>query len=297
MHNLQTKNKKLQAYVSNGAWTGFNDVQYMFPFLSDIQSGDGISSGDEVGTDYVSITWNKQHASVLGGAQKEAITVSYDAAFGEDTRLNLIAGIADENEDFLGTTGSGAFDFTGAHNITSFLGLKSTSQLRNDVILSAGFALSHTAVNKPASGIITAISGVTASAFEIGVTKFDLLGDDAVSLSLGQPHRVETGSAHLKFAGLAGQEGRVPFTTKTAKLAPTGRQIDLVMAYNFDHSAVRMKMIETFEKGHVRGATPETSVYLGYSTSEVIGNGMLSIGAAMIDHSVPSFDLSYTVRW
>ena len=254
MHNLQTKNKKLQAYVSNGAWTGFNDVQYMFPFLSDIQSGDGISFGDEVGTDYVSITWNKQHTSVLGGA----------------------------------------------HNITSFLGLKSTSQLRNDVILSAGFALSHTAVNKPASGIITAISGVTASAFEIGITKFDLLGDDAVSLSLGQPHRVETGSAHLKFAGLAGQEGRVPFTTKTAKLAPTGRQIDLAIAYNFDldeHSAVRMKMIETFEKGHVRGATPETSVYLGYSTSEVIGNDMLSIGAAMIDHSVPSFDLSYTVRW
>ena len=297
---VQQSNKTLRAYVSNGAWTGFNDVQYMFPFLSDIQSGDGISFGDEVGTDYVSFTWNKQHASVLGGAQKEAITVSYDAAFGEDTRLNLIAGIADENEDFLGTTGSGAFDFTGAHNITSFLGLKSTSQLRNDVILSAGFALSHTAVNKPASGIITAISGVTASAFEIGVTKFDLLGDDAVSLSLGQPHRVETGSAHLKFAGLAGQGGRVPFTTKTAKLAPTGRQIDLAMAYNFDldeHSAVRMKMIETFEKGHVRGATPETSVYLGYSTSEVIGNDILSIGAAMIDDRVPSFDLSYTVRW
>ena len=48
-----------------------------------------------------------------------------------------------------------------------------------------------------------------------------MIGNDALSLSIGQPHRVETGSAHLKIAGLENQDGTVPFVEKTAYLAPS----------------------------------------------------------------------------
>ena len=172
----------------------------------------------------------------------------------------------DEQEYFLGTKGSGAFDFSGADNNTSFMGFKSTSLLGDRLILNAGASLSYTDVNKPSSGIITEISDVTASAFELGVTKFGVLGGDALSFSVGQPHRVEDGNAHLQIAGLENSDGTVPYTYKSATLAPSGRQIDLSMAYNVDlseKSAIRFKTMHTLEKGHVAGADPENSLFLG----------------------------------
>ena len=298
--SVQQSNKALQNYVAEGQWNGFNDVQYMFPFLSSIQSGDGLSFGNDIGNDYISFSWNKQHAEFADADVKEALTVSYSTTLGTATDLQFIGGFADENEYFLGTKGSGAFDFTGADNITSFFGLKSTTPIGDDLIFSAGTALSYTDVNKPASGIITEISGVTASTFEIGVTAFNVIGKDALSLSIGQPHRVESGSAHLKIAGLENQDGTVPFVEKTASLAPSGRQIDLAMAYNFDlehTSAIRFKMMQTFEKGHVKDADPEASLYLGYATEDVFGEDSLAFGAAFIDDRDPSLELKYSIRW
>jgi len=259
-----------------------------------------LSFGDNIGTDYISFSWNKQHEKFSDGEGKEALTVSYSTTLGAATDLQFIGGVADENEYFLGTKGSGAFDFTGADNITSFLGVKSTTPIGDDIIFSAGVALSYTDVNKLASGIITEISGVTASAFEIGVTAFNVIGNDALSLSIGQPHRVESGSAHLKIAGLENQDGTVPFVEKTASLAPSGRQIDLAMAYNFDldqTSAVRFKMMQTFEKGHVKNADPEASLYLGYATEDLLGEDSLAFGAAFIDDRDPSLELKYSIRW
>ena len=298
--SVQQSNKTLQQHTSQGTWNGFNDVQYMFPFLSSIQGGDGLSFGNDIGSDFISFSWNKQHAKSSDGEGKEALTVSYSTTLGTATDLQIIGGVADENEYFLGTKGSGAFDFTGADNITSFFSLKSTTPIGDDLIFSAGMALSYTDVNKPASGIITKISGVTASAFEIGVTAFNVIGNDALSLSVGQPHRVESGSAHLKIAGLENQDGTVPFVEKTASLAPSGRQIDLAMAYNLDldqTSAVRFKMMQTFEKGHVNNADPEASLYLGYATEDLFGEDSLAFGTAFIDDRDPSLELKYSIRW
>ena len=295
--SVQQSNNTLQNHVAEGQWNGFNDVQYMFPFLSSIHSGDGLSFGDDIGKDYISFSWNKQHAKFSDGEGKEALTVSYSTTLGTATDLQFIGGVADENEYFLGTKGSGAFDFYGADNITSFFGVKSTTPIGDDLIISAGLALSYTDINKPAAGIITEMSGVTASAFEIGVTAFNVIGNDALSLSIGQPQRVESGSAHLKIAGLENQDGTVPFVEKTASLAPSGRQIDFAMAYNFDldqTSAIRFKMMQTFEKGHVKDADPEASLYLGYATEEVFGEDSLAFGAAFIDDRDPSLELNYS---
>ena len=72
------------------------------------------------------------------------------------------------------------------------------------------------------------------------------------------------------------------------------------MAYNFDldqTSAVRFKMMQTFEKGHVKNADPEASVYLGYATEDLLGEDSLAFGAAFIDDRDPSLELKYSIRW
>ena len=103
LRQVYSNDKTLQNHVSEGQWSGFNDVQYMFPYLSSIQSGDGLSFGDEIGNDYISFSWNKQHEKFSDGEGKEALTVSYSTTLGTAIDLQFIGGVADENEYFLGT--------------------------------------------------------------------------------------------------------------------------------------------------------------------------------------------------
>ncbi|MDA0850802.1 MAG: S8 family serine peptidase [Proteobacteria bacterium] len=298
--SMAQSNQTLNEFLSEGSWSGLNDTQYMFPFLSDVQGGTGLSFGNNVGDDYFSISFSQQHEKVGEGELKQALTFSYGTEVGDSTDVELIAGYVDEQEYFLGTKGSGAFDFTGANNTTSFLGFKSTSLLGDGLILNAGVALSYTDVNKPSSGIITAISDVTASAFEVGLTKFGIIGGDALSFSLGQPHRVEEGNANLQIAGLKNSDGSVPYTYKTATLAPSGRQIDLAMAYNFDlseTSVIRFKTMRTLEKGHVADANPENSLFLGFASEQIFGDDQFAIGAAFTDANDTTFNMNYSLRW
>jgi hypothetical protein len=297
---MTQSNQSLNNFASEGSWSGLNDTQYMFPFMSDVQGGTGLSFGNSIGEDYFSLSYTQQHEDLEDGDLKQAFTFSYGTEFGDSTDFEIIAGYVDEQEYFLGTKGSGAFDFSGADNNTSFMGFKSTSLLGDRLILNAGASLSYTDVNKPSSGIITEISDVTASAFELGVTKFGVLGGDALSFSVGQPHRVEDGNAHLQIAGLENSDGTVPYTYKSATLAPSGRQIDLSMAYNFDlskKSAIRFKTMHTLEKGHMAGADPENSLFLGYASERIFGDDQFAMGAALTDANDTTVNMNYTIQW
>ena len=297
---MTQSNQSLNDFASEGSWSGLNDTQYMFPFMSDVQGGTGLSFGNSIGEDYFSLSYTQQHEDLEDGDLKQAFTFSYGTEFGETTDFEIIAGCVDEQEYFLGTKGSGAFDFSGADNNTSFMGFKSTSLLDDRLILNAGASLSYTDVNKPSSGIITEISDVTASAFELGITKFGVLGGDALSFSLGQPHRVEDGNAHLQIAGLESSDGTVPYTYKSATLVPSGRQIDLSMAYNVDlskKSAIRFKTMHTLEKGHVAGADPENSLFLGYASERIFGDDQFAMGAALTDANDTTVEMNYTIQW
>ncbi|HAB36762.1 MAG TPA: hypothetical protein DCE52_01940 [Rhodobacteraceae bacterium] len=298
--SMNEGNRTLNDFASEGSWTGLNDMQYMFPFMADVQGGTGLSFGNSIGDNFASVSFAQQNEDLQEGDAKQALTFSYGGQFTDNADFDLLFGFVDEQEDFLGTTGSGAFDFTGAENSTSFLAFKSTSIMEQGLILNAGATLSYTDVNKPSSGIITGISGVTASAFELGVSKFGVFGGDALSFSVGQPHRVESGVAHLQIAGLENSDGTIPYTFKDATLAPSGRQIDLSVAYNFDldaESAVRFRMMHTMEKGHVADAAEENSFFVGYSTKTMFGDDQFAIGAAFTDAGQTSFDMNYSILW
>lgn len=298
--SMNEGNRTLNDFASEGSWTSLNDIQYMLPFIADVQGGTGLSFGNSIGNNFASVSFARQNEDRQKGDVKQALTFSYGGQFSDNADFDLLFGFVDEQEDFLGTTGSGAFDFTGAENTTSFLAFKSTFIMEQGLILNVGAVLSYTDVNKLSSGIITGISGVTASAFELGVSKFGVSGGDALSFSVSQPHRVESGVAHLQIAGLKNSDGTIPYTFKDAPLAPTGRQIDLSLAYNFDldaESAVRFKMIHTMEKRHVAEAAEENSFFLGYSTKTMFGDDQFAIGAAFTDAGQTSLDINYSIIW
>ena len=293
-------NSTLVSFTSNGQWNGFSEASYVFPFLTSIQGGKGLNYGDNLGNGFLSFSYNSDNAAGSSSNQKNAYTFSYRTNPAEHANLSYVGGIANEGENFLGSSGGGAFDFTGSENVTSFFGMKSDILLAEDYSINMGFGLSSTSVNKARSGIVQNISGVMSDSFEIGFTAFDNFGPDKLSLSISQPHRVASGTADLQIAGLAERDGSIPYTYKKVSLRPSGRQLDFAVAYNYDltkASTVRFKMMHTEDKGHVRGADPETSIYLGYHKTDIIGADTFTIGAASNPAHEMDLKFNYSINW
>ncbi len=299
-YSRNESNGSLTSFTSNGLWNGFSDASYVFPFLTAVQGGTGLNYGDSLGNGFLSLSYNSENDNGSSGNPKNAYSFSYRLNLAENTNLNYVGGIVNEGESFLGSAGGGAFDFSGSENVTSFFGFKSGIKLAENHFLNVGYGLSRTSVNKARSGIIQNISGVMSDSFEIGFTSFDNFGSDMMSFSISQPHRVASGTADLQIAGLAERDGSIPYTYKTASLRPSGRQLDFAMAYNYDLttvSTVRVKMMHTEDKGHVRGADPEASIYLGYSKTDIIGNDTITIGAASTFANEVDLKLNYSINW
>ena len=294
-------NSTLIGFASNGSWNGYNDASYVFPFLSDIQGGTGINFGNDLGNGYLTLSYNIEGQDGQNAiSAKDALTFGYKASPIENVNISYLLGFADENESFLGVKGTGAFDFDGADNKTTFFGLKSDIKLSNKQFVNFGFGLSDTVINKNNEGIIQSMSGLTANSFEIGFTTFDTFGSDMLSISISQPSRVSSGSAELKIAGLANRDGTIPYTYKNVSMEPSGRQLDFAITYNYelnDFSSLRMKMMMTDEKGHDADVDREESVFIGYSRSSLSGNQKFEIGATSNSSKESALKINYNLNW
>ena len=293
-------NDSLNSFTSNGLWNSFSDASYVFPFLTAVQGGTGLNYGDSLGNGFLSLSYNSENSNGSYGILKDAYTFSYRTNLAENANLNYVGGFVNEGESFLGSSGGGAFDFSGSDNVTSFFGIKSGFQLDENYFINVGYGLSSTSVNKARNGIVQNISGVMSDSFEFGFTSFDNFGSDMLSFSISQPHRVASGTADLQIAGLAEVDGSIPYTYKTASLRPSGRQLDFAVTYNYDitlTSTFRAKAMLTQEKGHIRGLNSETSIYLGYSKADIIGNDTITIGAVSNSANEMDFKLNYSINW
>ena len=294
-------NSTLIGFASNGSWNGYNDASYVFPFLSDIQGGTGINFGNDLGNGYLTLSYNIEGQDGQNAiSAKDALTFGYKASPIKNVNISYLLGFADENESFLGVKGTGAFDFDGADNKTTFFGLKSDIKLSNKQFINFGFGLSDTAINKNNEGIIQSMSGLTADSFEIGFTTFDTFGPDMLSISISQPSRVSSGSAELKIAGLANSDGTIPYTYKNVSMEPSGRQLDFAITYNYelnDFSSLRIKMMMTDEKGHDADVDREESVFIGYSRSSLSGNQKFEIGATSSSSNESALKINYNLNW
>jgi len=55
--------------------------------------------------------------------------------------------------------------------------------------------------------------------------------------------------------------------------------------------------MHTEDKGHVKGADPEASIYLGYSKTDIIGNDTITIGAVSNSANEKDLKLNYSINW
>ena len=182
--------------------------------------------------------------------------------------LTASAGSLVENGTVLGSETTGAFALDRGAT-TAFAGLGATLHLGAGIGLTASYQTGWTMAEVVGDSLFTDMSTIRSDSFGIAVNGDRAFDDkDSWSLSLGQPLRVADARGELTLP-----VGRLPDLTLveetvTASLAPSGRQIDLGLAYHRTlgpETRLGAAVIGHRQPGHDADADPAATALLRLS--------------------------------
>lgn len=169
-----------------------------------------------------------------GGADGSAATLgqaSLARSFAAGGILLLDLGILDEATAQLGSQGTGAFS-TDAGATSQFVRLSGGLPLGRGVELLGSVTVSATDMGAGGTGVFADWGTVWSNAFAVGAVARDLFGgSDRVGILLGQPLRAYAAAATVTVPVALSPDGEVTQRSERVTLTPTGREIDLQLAY------------------------------------------------------------------
>jgi len=179
--------------------------------------------------------------------------------------VGLRSGLVSERETLLGSRAAGAFGRVSSRS--AFAGLEGGADA-GGWRLDAGAEIG--VVDAAArGGLLSGVTPLTTSAFALRAER-PLAEGAALSLSLAQPLRVESGRATLSVPVGRTPGGRVLRRSLTAQLEPSGRQIDLAVKWRRRFAAggeLRLGSVWSLQPGHDASEDPELSVFAGWRGS------------------------------
>ena len=171
-----------------------------------------------------------------------------------DSGLSLQAGWMSEANGALGSRPDGAFGEFGTGTVLT--GLSASRRLSGSWTALGSAHVGMHRTDSRRQGIVRGVSGLWSSAFAVGVVGRDVAGsDDRLAFRLSQPLRVEAGRAQLRWVSGRSPDGRVELKQADLSLEPSGRQVDLEVAYSrpWAGGLAHMAAIASHDAGHVGG--------------------------------------------
>ena len=178
-----------------------------------------------------------------------------------ESPLGLHAGWMHERETLLGSSADGAFGALSAD--AAFVGIEADAELGGWRLgADAEVGVVH---STPSGGIVSGVSPLTTTAFTLHASTA-FAGDGSILLSVSQPLRVERGSAALSVPAGRTKAGTVVRSPLAARLAPSGRQIDVSAQWQQPLSVgeVSVGAVVTHQPGHRSAADPELHFLSGW---------------------------------
>ncbi len=240
------------------------------PYLGFARNGASLGLASSLGTG--SFRTAAFAATGRHGGRGDAHSVGITGALTEyrfgalaDSGLSLQAGWMSEANGAVGSRPDGAFgEF---HTGTILTGLSASRRLSGSwTVLGSAHAGVHRTDSRR-RGIVRGISGLWSGAFAVGVVGRDVArSGDRLAFRLSQPLRVETGRVELRWASGRSPDGQVELERADLGLEPSGRQLDLEVAYSRPWAGGRAHMaaIASRDAGHVAGEG-EVSIVARYS--------------------------------
>jgi len=240
------------------------------PFLGFARNGTSLGLASSLGTGSLRIAAFAATGRYTGwgDARSERITGALtEYRFGgvADSALSLQAGWMSEANGAVGSRPDGAFgEF---HTGTVLTGLSASRRLGGSwTVLGSAHAGVHRTDSRRRS-IVRGVSGLWSGGFAVGVVGRDFTrSGDRLAFRLSQPLRVEAGRAELRWVSGRSPDGQVELERADLSLEPSGRQLDLEVAYSRPWAGGRAHMaaIASQDAGHAAGER-EVSIVARYS--------------------------------
>jgi len=219
----------------------------------------------------------------------------------ENLNYGWLIGDVNEGASLLGMEGSGAFDLGNSEGKTTLMSLKLKLNLKNNATLGVMGGLSKSYLNKTGNGLIQGMDEVLADNFALSYNVYGINMADKFTFSLSQPHRIRSGKMDIKIAGLADQDGAIPYMEKTVDLNPSGRQLDFSFGYARDLSkkmTVATQFTITKDSGHHKLERPNGSIYLGLMRVKTFGQDKINLGAVLSNSAnEANAKVNYSINW
>ena len=253
----------------------YNTQQYKNPFTTE-NKGVGFNNKFDFLGSSVLLGYNNSKFNPLTNINKDVIvpleTVALSVNLDNDNfdLLSFTTGLLKEENTFLLSEGSGAFNLSDEGNLTNFYGFNFSKSLSNlgNIYFSSMFGNSK--LENSQNSLIVNSSDVLSSSFEINYELKNLFEKNQLNISLSQPNRVEQGDMTFRFMGLADKNGVLPYEDHKVSLSPSGRQKDLTISYYTNHSnnfKTGIKAILTDDLGHVKNSNLSTNLLISTSLS------------------------------
>ncbi len=179
---------------------------------------------------------------------------------------SLQAGYLREDARLLGTRARGGFG--ALQSRTWFGGV--TAQRQFDRRWS-GTAAAHIGLSRPrlsqSDRLLSSLTPLWSSSFSAELTGRNLwMPRDRAIVRISQPHRVESGTAQLRWARGRTRYGDLLMDEARVSLAPSARQVDVELAYSRPLGAGELHLagMASYNPSHAAGAPTEYAVLLGY---------------------------------
>ncbi len=253
--NLYNNNDYKNPFTSENKGVGFNNKFYFF--------------GNNVLLGYNNSKFNpltSVNENLVVPMETLALSVNLDND--NFDLLSFTTGLIKEENTFLLSEGSGAFNLNDQDNLSNFYGFNFSKNLNNfgNIYFSSMFGNSR--LDNIKNSLIVDTSNVLSSSFEVNYELKNLFSNDQLNISLSQPNRVEQGDMTFRFMGLADKNGVLPYQDHKVSLSPSGRQKDLTLSYYKNHSKnlkTGIKAVLTDDLGHVKNNSLDTNLLLSAS--------------------------------
>lgn len=240
------------------------------PHYALVGAGNGVTLTRRIGSaTTATVGWvDENGAAEDAGGDARIGELTMEHRFGGGSTLRTGFALIEEADGFLGSDAAGAFAIEGALSRVYTVG--GAMPLGAGIELIGSYTLVDAAIEADGTSLLSDWSAVRADAFGLGVTRQGVFGaGDRIGLLVGQPLRVRDAAASLTAPAGYTLDKTLVQDTERVSLAPTGREIDVQVAYDTeltDESRVSTWLMMQLEPGHIAGADAAYGVGLRLQT-------------------------------
>jgi len=264
----------VQSFFNSNIDSSVNLSDYQTTYLESKEGGIGVGVSYQLPNSRLlfgaTVPVKEQTGQTIGS--RKTIVSSLEYGDPSVQSLTLMAGLSEDKDNLLGSTGANAFSLSGAKATTTFTALKGQKQLLDNFSLTGMATLANTNMTSPSNSFVDSASDVKSSSIALIANIRNLTDDDQLSLFVNQPNRVDDGSIAIKIASLADSNRNISQTIKHIDLESSSRQVNYGLSYRKDLNedlAFSAKHMITKNLNHRQDSNILNSSYIGMNYKDI----------------------------